>query len=117
MSVNEQLDVIGIQAAIDLMGSRELLVEISGMLLEELDEVMGQLDDEVSRRDLPAISRTAHRLKGNFGVVAAKEAHAAAKELETAAKDGDQQRTDHAVVALRAAVERLQPKLVELANA
>jgi HPt (histidine-containing phosphotransfer) domain-containing protein len=117
VSVNDQLEVIGIQAAIELMGSRELLVEIAGMLLDELDEVMAQLDVEVGQQDLAAIARTAHRLKGNFGVVAAKEAHAAARELESAARDGDQSRTDAAVVALRAGVERLQPKLVELLDA
>ena len=63
MPVNQELEIIGVDTALDLMGSYELLVEIAGMLLDELPELMAQLRAEAGERDLDAMSKTAHRLK------------------------------------------------------
>ena len=47
-------------------------------------------------------------------MIAAQEAHAAAKDLECSARDGDWHTAEISFVELRGAVERLQPALQDL---
>jgi HPt (histidine-containing phosphotransfer) domain-containing protein len=109
VTVEHELPILSYEDAIGFMGSPELFVEIGEMLLEELDELMDKVHGCFAAGDLLETSRTAHRLKGNFGVIAAHEAHAAAKSLEYIARDGDAAGSQEAIQALDVAVERAVP--------
>ena len=111
VTVEHEVKVLSLETAMELMGSPELFAEIGGMLLDELPELMGLIRDHAASGDLVELSKTAHRVKGNFGVIAAEEAQAAAKDLEYSSRDGDVARAEAALVALEAAVERVVPEL------
>ena len=87
------------------MGGPELFAEIGTMLLEELPELMGLIHEHAANADLAELSKTAHRVKGNFGVIAAGAAQEAANDIGAA---------DAALVALEVAVERVVPELERL---
>jgi HPt (histidine-containing phosphotransfer) domain-containing protein len=109
VTVEHELPILSYDDAIAFMGSAELFLEIAAMLLEELDEQMEKIHSCFAAGDLLETSRTAHRLKGNFGVVAAHESQAAAKALEHIARKGDAAGSEAALAVLDAAVERAVP--------
>ena len=111
MAVDNETQVISLEAALGFVGDPDLLVEIIGMLLEEVPEQMELLDTHWGNRDLVNLYKTAHRLKGNFGVVAAHEAREAAATLERVAKAEDAVAAEQAVGELRAAVATVVPIL------
>ena len=111
MTVEHELPILSMDTAMELMGSPELLVEIAGMLLDELPELIELIHRHAAAGDLVEVSKTAHRVKGNFGVIAAEQAQAAAKDLEYSARDGDVAAAEAAIVALDAAVERVVPQI------
>lgn len=111
MGGEHELEVLSFDTAMELMGSPELFAEIAGMLLDELPELMGLIRAHAASGDLVELSKTAHRVKGNFGVIAAERAQAAAKDLEYTARDGDRVGAEAALVALEAAVEHVVPAL------
>lgn len=109
--IEHDTSILSLDSAIRFVGDPELLVEITEMLLEELPEQMGLIDQHWNNRDLTQLSKTAHRLKGNFGIVCAAEAQAAAKQLEHVAKEGNEAQAEPAVNQLVAAVDRVTPLL------
>ena len=111
MTVEHEPQVLSMEAAMQFMGSVDLFVEISEMMLAELPELMGQIESHAAEGDLSELSRTAHRLKGNFGIVAAEQAQAAAKDLEDSARAGDAAAASSAKTALVAAVANVVPLL------
>lgn len=111
MNVDNDLAVLSIDTAMQFVGDPDLFVEISEMLLEELPEQMEFLQTHWDSGDLTNLYKTAHRLKGNFGVVAAQRAHAAAKTLESVAREGDPAASQAAVSDLQAAVAEVVPVL------
>jgi HPt (histidine-containing phosphotransfer) domain-containing protein len=114
VAVQYESQAVSLDAALELMGSMELFAEIGGMLLDELPELMDLIHDHAAAGDLVELSKTAHRVKGNFGVIAAEQAQAAAKDLEYSSRDGDVATAEAALVALDAAVERVVPELERL---
>ena len=112
MPVDNDLAVLSFETALQFVGDADFFVEISEMLLEELPEQMGLLNTHWENRDLTNLYKTAHRLKGNFGVVAAEQAHAAAKTLERVAKEGDEAASEAAVAELTEAVDTVVPVLI-----
>ena len=113
VTVEHELPILSYDDAIGFMGTAELFVEIGEMLLEELPELMDKIHSCFAAGDLLEVSRTAHRVKGNFGVIAAHEAQAAAKSLEYIAREGDGPGSQVAVEALDVAVERAVPVIRE----
>lgn len=111
MDVEHDLQVLSLETAMELMGTPELFAEIGGMLLDELPELMDLIHEHAASGDLAELSKTAHRIKGNFGVIAAEQAQAAAKDLEYTSRDGDRAGADAALVMLEAAVEHVVPEL------
>lgn len=109
--IEHDTSILSLESAIRFVGDPALLVEITEMLLDELPEQMGLIDEHWENRDLLQLSKTAHRLKGNFGIVCATEAQEAAKQLEHIAKEGDETQTEPAVSELVAAVDRVTPLL------
>lgn len=106
--------VVDLDKALDLMEDRELLAEIAGMLLEELPELLDQLHAGAVEGDVEALTRTAHRLKGNFSVIAAEQVESAARALEFAGKDKDIAKAEVCLIELEAAIERVVPALQAL---
>ena len=114
MGEEQELQVLSVETAMELMGGPELFAEIGGMLLDELPELMGLIHDHAANGDLVELSKTAHRIKGNFGVIAAEQAQAAAKDLEYSSRDGDRPGADAALAELEVAIERVVPELERL---
>jgi HPt (histidine-containing phosphotransfer) domain-containing protein len=114
VTVEQQLPVISPDTALELMGGPELFAEIGTMLLDELPELMGLIREHAANGELVELSKTAHRMKGNFGVIAAGQAQEAAKDLEYSSRDGDVATAEAALVALEVAVERVVPELERL---
>ena len=114
MAVEHELKVLSVDTALELMGSPELFVEIAGMLLDELPELMSLIHKYAASGDLVELSKTAHRVKGNFGIIAAEQAAAAARDLEHTSRDGDRVGAEAAIVALDAAAEYVVPELQRL---
>ena len=109
--IDHDTSILSLDSAVRFVGDAALLVEITEMLLEELPEQMRLIEEHWANRDLLQLSKTAHRLKGNFGIVCATEAQAAAKQLERVAKEGDEAQSESAVAELVAAVDRVTPLL------
>ena len=105
------LQVLCLDKAMDLMGGPELFAEIGGMLLDELPELLDLLHQHAADGDLVELSKTAHRVKGNFGVIAAERAQDAAKDLEYSSRDGDRAGAESALVRLEAAIEQVVPEI------
>ncbi len=114
MTGESELKVLSLETAMELMGGMELFSEIAGMLLAELPELMDDIHTHAAEGDLVELSKTAHRIKGNFGVIAAEQAQAAAKDLEYSSRDGDRSGAEAALVELEAAVELVVPELHRL---
>ncbi len=111
VTVEPDPPILSVDAAMQFVGDPDLFVEIAEMLLEELPEQMALIDEHAGNRDLAELAKTAHRLKGNFGVVAAGRAQAAAKRLEQVARAGDEAAAEPAVAALVEAVAQVAPLL------
>lgn len=111
MTVEHELPILSYEDAIGFMGSPELFVEIGEMLLEELPELMDKIHSYFAAGELLEVSRTAHRVKGNFGVIAAERAQDAAKDLEYTSRDGDRAGAESALVRLEAAIEQVVPEI------
>ena len=111
MTVKHEPEVLSLDKAMELMGGLELFAEIGGMLLDELPELMDALHQHAADGDLVELSKTAHRIKGNFGVIAAEQAQEAAKELEYSSRDGNRAAAEAALAELEVAIERVVPEL------
>ncbi|HEX9644753.1 MAG TPA: Hpt domain-containing protein [Acidimicrobiia bacterium] len=109
--MTDELRIVDMDKALELMGGQELFTEIVGMLLDELPDLVDQLHADAAAGDLVALSKTAHRLKGNFGVVAAEQAYAAARDLEYAGREEDVAGAELCLVELEAAIERVVDEL------
>ncbi|MDJ0960764.1 MAG: Hpt domain-containing protein [Acidimicrobiia bacterium] len=114
MTGEHELQVLSLETAMELMGGMELFTEIAGMLLAELPELMDEIHLHAADGDLVELSKTAHRIKGNFGVIAAEQAQAAAKDLEYSSRDGDRLAAEAALAELEAAIELVVPELHRL---
>ena len=114
MTGESELKVLSLETAMELMGGMELFTEIAGMLLAELPELMDEIHGHAADGNLVELSKTAHRIKGNFGVIAAEQAQEAAKNLEYSSRDGDRPSADTALAELEAAIELVVPELHRL---
>jgi CheY-like chemotaxis protein/HPt (histidine-containing phosphotransfer) domain-containing protein len=92
----------------------ELLKEIAGLFLENCPKLMADIKDAVSKRDMQALERAAHTLKGSVSNFFAQEAVDAALQLESIARSGDTTQVDEAFEELEKKIERLKPALSAL---
>ena len=97
-------------------GDVALLQELVTMFLEDCPRMMAEIEDAVGRADAGAVSRAAHALKGSIGNFASGGPFEAARQLEELGREGTVAGLNDAWVALRDAVARFQPALVELAG-
>jgi two-component system, sensor histidine kinase and response regulator len=93
-----------------------LQADLVRMFLEDSPKVLEEIRDALARRDAVAVSRVAHRLTGELGILAARAASEAALRLETAGREADLTAAAEAFAALEGEIERLEPQLAALAS-
>jgi len=76
-----------------------------------------ELEAALTKQDLPATGRVAHRMKGASRMVGARELAAVCETIEHAARQGDPDGLDPAKVALDRALVRLEANVAEAADA
>jgi PAS domain S-box-containing protein len=97
-----------------LSGNRHLLVEVSNLFAESATNLLGQMRTAMAAKDLPALRRAAHTLKGSVSFFTAPSAVEAARRVE---KVGDNfLEAEEALQALTSVVERLRSALVSAAQ-
>jgi len=94
----------------------DLQADIVKLFLEDSPKTLEEIRDALARRDALAVSRAAHRLKGELGILAARGASEAALRLETTGREGDLTAAAEAFSTLEREIERLEPQLAALAN-
>jgi signal transduction histidine kinase/DNA-binding response OmpR family regulator/HPt (histidine-containing phosphotransfer) domain-containing protein len=95
-------------------GDRELLVEIAGIFLTEWPTWREQLRTAVAAKDVKAMQRAAHTIKGAVDSYGAKDAHQAAFRLERLGRDGSVADAEALCAELESHIERLSPALQAL---
>jgi CheY-like chemotaxis protein len=92
-------------------GDPEFLTEIVSLFLKTYPKLLSTIEDAISRKDAPGLSRAAHALKGavaNFGAKALVEQSAA---LEKMGKNGNFSCAIEGGAALRALMDEFEPQL------
>jgi two-component system, sensor histidine kinase and response regulator len=98
-------------AALDMVGDEETLRELTGLLLEQMPRLMGEICAAVEAGRPEQLRLAAHTLKGSALVFAADETVAVAQRLEAMADAGALDDAPAAVAALQQEVERLTAAL------
>ena len=107
--------VLELQEALDRVdGDRDLLGEIAGLFLADVDEMMDVVRKAVDAKDGPALHRAAHRLKGSVVTLAAAPAADAVLALELLGRDGQVEAAGEALTRLEAEIPRLVDALAPL---
>ncbi|HSV69410.1 MAG TPA: ATP-binding protein [Methylibium sp.] len=91
----------------DAAAQREILLDFRRVN----DEDGLALRAAVSAADLPAVTRTAHRIKGASKMVGARELAHASRRIESASRRGDLDGVTTALAAFQAALQRLNSHL------
>ena len=98
------------EALARVAGETELLRQMAGYFLDDAPEQLAAMRAALERKDLPAIGRAAHRLRGTVIYLGAAAALAVLEQLEEAAGSADPR-----PAARR--LEELAPKLAALTQA
>jgi len=107
----EMFDQEAALATID--GDRELFQELVGLFMMESADLLDQVRDAVARRDVKALERAAHSLKGSVGAFRAESARVAAQTLEDLAKRSDFEQAEVVFEELEMKVARLKDALAD----
>jgi len=94
-------------------GDRELGQEIMQMFLDQCPKTLSEIDEAMRRGDLDSLGRQAHSIKGTVGIFGARDSHAAALGLETAARSGDMGTIRQAWTQLKQEINRLTAAIQE----
>jgi HPt (histidine-containing phosphotransfer) domain-containing protein len=86
------------------------------LFCEESPKLLSAVRDAVKRKDIDALKRAAHSLKGSMSTFAAREATEAALRLEEIARAGELVEAEDAYALLVAQVERLKQALESLGS-
>jgi len=98
-------------AALEQIGSEDLLREVMALFFAETDVLMPALREAIGRQDTVEVRRLAHSIKGAVSHFAAGPAEAAAARVEFMGRDGDLTGVDEAHALLGREVERLKQAL------
>ena len=93
---------------------RELLVEIIDLFLTESVDQMTEMGQALARADYDRLYRLAHTIKGSLGSLHATMAKSRAQDLETAAKNREEQVCRFCFAALEQDLDILKPRLLSL---
>ena len=97
-------------------GMADVLCEIVRMFLDEYPVQLAEVRQGLSARDLDAMARSAHRLKGSLASLGAMNAADEAAGMEVAARTGNLTEVEAAWSDFEASLERVLPELEELAE-
>lgn len=86
-------------------GDVELLHELCGMLREQTQNTLPEIQSLLQSADLTSTSKCAHMLKSALGNLGACSAQAVAQDLEKAAKIGDSAKAETLVRILEGEIE------------
>ena len=96
-----------------LDGDMELLRELIDLLLEDCPQRLAHLDAALDGRDAPAVTLTAHTLKGSLRILQVESATAAAQRLEMAGRADDWDLIPEAAACLASQLDALLPDVAE----
>jgi HPt (histidine-containing phosphotransfer) domain-containing protein len=95
-------------------GNESLVRDLAELFLAEGPGWMRELTEGLRSNDAGLVKRMAHNLKGSLSIVAARNAHEAALELEALARTGNLIGADAAFAALQQAIDQVLPVLTRL---
>jgi signal transduction histidine kinase/ligand-binding sensor domain-containing protein/CheY-like chemotaxis protein/HPt (histidine-containing phosphotransfer) domain-containing protein len=101
------VDLRGLLAITD--GDADFEAELVQLFIDSGDKALGEIRTALAARDLGAVRRAAHFLKGSSANLRAQPASRAAERLESAAREGD----EAALEALEAELRRETARLIE----
>ncbi|MCX5691349.1 MAG: Hpt domain-containing protein, partial [Planctomycetota bacterium] len=111
---------LGTVGAVDLddlhercMGNPKVALLMLEKLVEQLPSSIGQMHMALNSNDNPALASAAHGLKGAAGAVGCEELHAAARELEMAAKGLTDQQKANLLEQIQQLADQLRAVLPE----
>lgn len=93
-------------------GDRELLREVVGEFLVEYPRLIEQSKAAIQAGDAPAVSRSAHTIKGALRTLGADGAGECAAELESYTRTGTLDRGNELLKTLTAEVDALMPEIL-----
>ncbi|MCB1164309.1 response regulator [bacterium] len=115
VNVDMDLSVFDRAAALDrVAGDIELLIELAGMFMEDVPNMLAEIESAVRNGDSDGLRKSAHTLKGAVSNFSAQNAQDAAWALEQIGRSGDLSEAVGAYNLLRQEIERLQPLLSSL---
>jgi two-component system, sensor histidine kinase and response regulator len=115
--INEQLTNLDRAIALERVGGDlELLQEVARLFVDDCPSCMQSIRAAIDASDAKALERAAHNLKGAVANFGAKSSVAAALRLEQIGRTGQTDGAEQAFRELAAALERLTPELVALAD-
>ena len=110
-------DVVDREAVLERVGGDvEALKELVALFLADCRELLSKIQEAVRRGDGEALARAAHTLKGSVSNFEAKDAFAAALQMEKLARDGKLTEAAPAYTALEKQIARLEPALAAFAE-
>ncbi|NUQ00220.1 MAG: response regulator [Armatimonadetes bacterium] len=92
----------------------ELVAELVDLFLTETPGMLDELRQGIAGRDMKAVERIGHTIKGAVGNFAAQPAFEAAHRIERMGRAGELDDIETALTALLDELERLEPALQEL---
>jgi len=111
-------DALDRESVLERLGGDEAFMqEVASVFLEHTPPRLEQIRRALSNRDLSALQRAAHALKGSIGYLGASAAAASVLDLEQAASSGDLARSHLSLAALERDLEALMAAVTELAAA
>src|SRR5690242_5631959 len=104
------------EALARLEGDSELLAEMVSLFLQSHGEQVSEIKAGLARKDIEAVRRAAHALKGAIGNFTSRGAFQAAQRLEEIARRGDLAGAERAFTDLEDALRRLTSALVDFSS-
>lgn len=109
------LPTIDIEAALArLRGDLDLLLGMAQFYEEDSPGLLATIDQSATSGELFEVQRAAHTLKGLAATFDAHRVVAAARDIETSAKEGDAESLPDQIACLKEEAERLAAALAEL---
>lgn len=93
---------------------RDLLIEIIDLFLTESVDQVAEMWEALKAGDYHRLCRVSHTIKGSLGSLHAAMARSHAQDLETAAKEFEEQVCRFSLAALEQDLDNLKPRLIAL---
>jgi len=91
--------------------SREILIELVEIFIQQWPEIMDEIEQGVARQDYATLHRAAHTLKGSASIFGAQPVVDAAYRLAEMGKNRSLVDADNALRDLQDEIDRLLPEL------